>query len=80
MAGPHRPWESHQLAGYGLITVPSGMSRLDRSGVRTRRRSAISQRYKTPRPNPERVVIEITITHAMGSQAARMLTLDTGAR
>ncbi|MFE3774554.1 pyridoxamine 5'-phosphate oxidase [Streptomyces sp. NPDC059122] len=26
-----------------------------------------AQRYKTPRPNPERVVIEITITHAMGT-------------
>ncbi|AJT62574.1 hypothetical protein T261_0885 [Streptomyces lydicus] len=26
-----------------------------------------TQRYKTPRPNPERVVIEITITRAMGT-------------
>ncbi|QRX89987.1 pyridoxamine 5'-phosphate oxidase family protein [Streptomyces noursei] len=26
-----------------------------------------AQRYKTPRPNPERVVIEITVTHAMGT-------------
>lgn len=26
-----------------------------------------TERYKTPRPNPERVVIEITVTRAMGT-------------
>ncbi len=26
-----------------------------------------AERYKTPRPNPQRVVIEITVTRAMGT-------------
>ncbi|WP_437115406.1 hypothetical protein [Streptomyces noursei] len=26
-----------------------------------------AERYKTPRPNPQRVVIEVTVTRAMGT-------------
>jgi PPOX class probable F420-dependent enzyme len=69
-----------ERGGYGAVTQVDGARWLTLEGPARilREPDAVrdaenryAQRYRTPRENPERVVIEITVTRVMGSQSLR---------
>lgn len=69
-----------ERGGYGAVTQVDGARWLtlegpvavlrDTESVRDAE-NRYAARYRTPRENPERVVIEITVTRVMGSQSLR---------
>lgn len=69
-----------ERGAYGAVTQVDGARWLTLEGPARILRDADSvrdaenlyaQRYRTPRENPERVVIEITVTRVLGSQSLR---------
>jgi PPOX class probable F420-dependent enzyme len=75
-------WKARHVAAAGAVGAPVAICQVDgrrwatvegRAVVRAEPAAVAeaerryAQRYRTPRPNPERVVLEVTITRILGS-------------
>ena len=56
-----------QVDGARWLSLEGRSKRQQRRRSGPRRRAAYAQRYRTPRPNPRRVVIEVQIERVLGS-------------